>query len=45
MPEADRLVAVYETNLERDVPFFSVSVPNYVDFQHQAKSFSSKDSR
>ena len=41
LPEADRLVAVYETNLERDVPFFSVSVPNYVDFKSQATSFSS----
>jgi putative ABC transport system permease protein len=41
LPEADRLVVVYETNLERDVPFFSVSVPNYVDFKNQATSFSS----
>jgi putative ABC transport system permease protein len=41
LPEADRLVAVYETNLERDVPFFSVSVPNYVDFKNQATSFAS----
>jgi putative ABC transport system permease protein len=41
LPEADRLVAVYETNLERDVPFFSVSVPNYVDFKNQTASFSS----
>jgi putative ABC transport system permease protein len=41
LPEADRLVAVYETNLERDVPFFAVSVPNYTDFRAQATSFSS----
>src|SRR5688572_7306711 len=41
LPESDRLVTVYETNLERDVPFFSVSVPNYVDFKAQATSFSS----
>jgi putative ABC transport system permease protein len=41
LPEADRLVAVYETNLERDVPFFAVSVPNYVDFRNEAKSFAS----
>ena len=40
LPEADRLVVVYETNLERDVPFFSVSVPNYVDFKARATSFS-----
>ena len=41
LPEADRLVVVYETNLERDVPFFSVSVPNYVDFKARATSFAS----
>jgi putative ABC transport system permease protein len=41
LPEADRLVTVYETNLERDVPFFSVSVPNYVDFKARATSFAS----
>ncbi len=41
LPQADRLVAVYETNLERNVPFFSVSVPNYVDFQARARSFAS----
>ena len=41
LPEPDRLVAVYETNLERDVPFFSVSVPNYVDFKARATSFTS----
>lgn len=40
LPEADRLVVVYETNIERDVPFFSVSVPNYVDFRARATSFS-----
>jgi putative ABC transport system permease protein len=39
LPEPDRLVTVYETNLERDVPFFSVSVPNYVDFKARATSF------
>src|SRR5688572_19802682 len=41
LPESDRLVVVYETNLERDVPFFSVLVPNYVDVRDQATSFSS----
>ena len=41
LPEADRLVAVYETNLERNVPIFSVSVPNYVDFKARATSMAS----
>ena len=40
LPDADRLVTVYETNLERNVPFFSVSVPNFVDFQARSTSFS-----
>src|SRR5215218_6785038 len=40
-PDAERLVTVYETNLERNVPFFSVSVPNYVDFEARARSFAS----
>ena len=39
LPDADRLVTVYETNLERNVPIFSVSVPNYVDFNARATSF------
>src|SRR3954462_2847538 len=39
LPEPERLVTVYETNLERNVPFFSVSVPNYVDFKARATSF------
>jgi len=39
LPDADRLVAVYETNLERNVPIFSVSVPNYTDFKTRATSF------
>ena len=38
LPDADRLVSVYETNLERDVPTFSVSVPNYVDFKARARA-------
>jgi putative ABC transport system permease protein len=41
LPHAERLVAVYETNLERNVPIFSVSVPNYVDFKARATSFES----
>ena len=39
VPEPERLVTIYETNLERNVPFFSVSVPNYVDFKARATSF------
>lgn len=39
LPHAERLVVVYETNLERNVPIFSVSVPNYVDFKARATSF------
>jgi predicted permease len=39
LPEPDRLVTVYETNLERNVPLFSVSVPNYRDFKARATSF------
>src|SRR5262245_22793772 len=41
LPDADRLVVVYETNLERNVPYFATSVPNYMDFKARAKSFSS----
>jgi putative ABC transport system permease protein len=36
LPEPDRLVAVYETNPERDLPAFAISVPNYVDFKARA---------
>src|SRR6185503_8909162 len=41
LPEPDRLVGVYETNLERNLPFFSVSVPNYVDWKNRAQSWQS----
>jgi predicted permease len=41
LPDPGRLVVVYETNLERNVPFFATSVPNYVDFKARAKGFSS----
>src|SRR5689334_17710228 len=41
LPEPDRLVAVYETNLERDLPMFEVSVLNYLDFKARSKSFAS----
>jgi len=39
LPEPDRLVAVYETNLPRHQPFFSVSIPNYLDWQARATSW------
>lgn len=41
LPEPDRLVAVYETNLARNQPFFSVSIPNYADWTAQARSWES----
>src|SRR5262249_2070600 len=37
--EPDRLVRIYETNLKRDIAYFSASVPNYVDWNRQSKSF------
>ncbi|MBI2510553.1 MAG: ABC transporter permease [Opitutae bacterium] len=39
IPEPDRVVIVQETNLARDVPFFSVSVPNFVDWRARSGSF------
>jgi putative ABC transport system permease protein len=41
LPQPDRLVALYETNLPRNVPLFSVSIPNYLDWQARAKSWES----
>src|SRR4051812_14084601 len=41
LPEPDRLVAVYETNLARNQPFFSVSIPNYADWKNRAQSWTS----
>jgi putative ABC transport system permease protein len=41
LPEPERLVAVYETNLPRNQPFFSVSFRNYVDWVEQARTFAS----
>ncbi len=41
LPQADRLVALYETNLSRNVPIFSVSIPNYIDWSNRAKSWES----
>jgi putative ABC transport system permease protein len=37
-PEADRIVAIRETNLPQ-FPEFSVSPPNYIDWEKQTKSY------
>ncbi|HKY33331.1 MAG TPA: ABC transporter permease [Candidatus Polarisedimenticolia bacterium] len=39
-PEADRIVRLFETNLERGWDQFSVSAPNYLDWVEQSRSFS-----
>jgi len=41
LPEPERLVSLYETNLPRNQPFFSVSVPNYTDWKARAQSWES----
>lgn len=41
LPEADRLAVVYETNLPRNVPFFSCSYPNYIDWRDRSRSWKS----
>ncbi|HUG10389.1 MAG TPA: ABC transporter permease [Opitutaceae bacterium] len=41
LPEPDRLVAVYETHLERNLPDFAVSLPNYMDWRDRNQSFAS----
>ena len=41
LPEPDRLMVIYETNLPRNVPVFSSSYPNYLDWRDRAKSFQS----
>ena len=41
LPAADRLAVVYETNLPRNVPFFSASVPNYLDWKARSGSWAS----
>ena len=41
LPEPDRLVSIYETNLPRNQPFFSVSVPNFTDWKARARSWES----
>lgn len=41
VPEPERLVAVYETNLARNVPWFSCSYANYADWRDRAQSWQS----
>jgi putative ABC transport system permease protein len=38
-PQPERLVRIWETNPKLNIPFFSTSVPNFVSWQEQAKSF------
>ena len=38
-PEPDRLVRLWEMNQKLNIPYFSTSVPNYVSWKEQAKSF------
>src|SRR5262245_44509468 len=37
--DPDRLVRFWETNPKRDITSFSASVPNYVDWKQQNRSF------
>ena len=39
--EPDRLVRLWESNLERNRPTFAVSHPNFLDWRSEAKSFQS----
>jgi putative ABC transport system permease protein len=41
LPEPERLFVVYESNLPRNVPFFSSSLPNYVDWRNRGESWES----
>ena len=41
LPEPDRLVAIYETNLPRDQPFFAVSIVNFNDWRERTRSWTS----
>jgi putative ABC transport system permease protein len=41
LPEPERLVVIYETNLPRNLPTFSVSIPNYVDWKNRSTSWES----
>ncbi len=39
-PASERLVSLHEANLERGIPSFSVSPPNYFDWRDRNRSFS-----
>jgi len=41
LPEPERLAVVYETNLSRNLPRFSVSLPNYADWKARCTSWES----
>lgn len=41
LPEPERIVAVYETNLARNVPWFSNSYRNYIDWRDRSQSWES----
>ncbi len=41
LPEPDRLAVVFETHLERNLPDFAVSVPNYLDWTQRTASWES----
>lgn len=41
LPEPERLALVYETNLSRNIPQFSVSVPNFLDWKKRNTSWES----
>ena len=38
LPEPERLAVVYETQLERGIAQFSVSLPNYADWRERSRS-------
>ncbi|HYP17711.1 MAG TPA: ABC transporter permease [Opitutus sp.] len=39
LPQPDRLVAIYETNLPRNLPWFSCSYPNYIDWRERSQNW------
>src|SRR5687767_5101192 len=41
LPEPERLAVIWETQLERNLPQFSVSVPNYADWAARNQSWES----
>ena len=43
LPNAERLAVVYETNLSRNVPLFSVAYPNFADWRDRCERWESLD--